>query len=100
MFMCYLLQSSSGGRHRTYVGMTNNFPRRLRQHNGEIKGGARATRANRPWSAVCHVYPFPDKRAAMQFEWKMKRAGRGVNGRLRGVGWLLGGRNDLACTMA
>lgn len=28
----------------TYLGITNNSKRRLRQHNGEIKGGAKYTR--------------------------------------------------------
>ena len=28
----------------TYLGITNNSNRRLRQHNGEIKGGAKYTR--------------------------------------------------------
>lgn len=27
----------------SYVGMTNNFFRRIRQHNGEISGGAKYT---------------------------------------------------------
>lgn len=30
---------------RTYLGVTNNLTRRLRQHNGEIKGGAKYTTA-------------------------------------------------------
>uniref|UniRef100_J3N5Z2 GIY-YIG domain-containing protein n=1 Tax=Oryza brachyantha TaxID=4533 RepID=J3N5Z2_ORYBR len=33
---------------RTYVGVTTDFPRRLRQHNGELKGGAKASSAGRP----------------------------------------------------
>ena len=39
----YCLKHSK--RNRTYLGVTTNFTNRLRKHNGEIKGGARATRA-------------------------------------------------------
>ena len=39
-YYVYLLESTN---HCTYVGATMNLDRRLRQHNGEIKGGARAT---------------------------------------------------------
>ena len=31
-----------------YTGCTNNLPKRLRQHNGELSGGAKYTRARRP----------------------------------------------------
>ena len=31
---------------------------RLRQHNGELAGGAKAARAGRPWSLVCTVWGF------------------------------------------
>ena len=41
MFNVYLLKNSSNN--RTYVGITNNLERRLRQHNGVIKGGAKYT---------------------------------------------------------
>lgn len=47
--------------------------RRLRQHNGELKGGARATHWGRPWIRLCHVQGFPNERTALQFEWKWKR---------------------------
>jgi predicted GIY-YIG superfamily endonuclease len=40
-FYVYLLVASSSG--NTYVGATVNLDHRLRQHNGEIKGGAKAT---------------------------------------------------------
>ena len=42
-FLVYLLKHET--KNRTYVGYTNNLKRRLRQHNGEIKGGARSTTA-------------------------------------------------------
>ena len=32
--------------------------RRLRQHNGELAGGAKAARGGRPWSLVCTVRGF------------------------------------------
>ncbi|KAL5719932.1 hypothetical protein ACHQM5_012654 [Ranunculus cassubicifolius] len=34
---------------KTYVGVTTDFSRRLKQHNGELKGGAKASRSGRPW---------------------------------------------------
>ena len=40
----YLLAAAK----RTYVGITTDLRRRLDQHNGERRGGARSTRAGRP----------------------------------------------------
>lgn len=40
-FCVYLLQHSLSG--RSYVGITTDVVRRLRQHNGELTGGAKAT---------------------------------------------------------
>jgi structure-specific endonuclease subunit SLX1 len=64
---------------KTYVGATVDLNRRLRQHNGEIKGGARAThRGGNEWRRVCYVKGFPDWRSALQFEWKWKQIGRKI----------------------
>ncbi len=37
----YLLKNTHNN--RTYLGITNNLKRRLRQHNNELKGGAKYT---------------------------------------------------------
>ena len=42
-YIVYLLVNTSNNNNYTYLGITNNSIRRLRQHNGEIKGGAKYT---------------------------------------------------------
>lgn len=73
----YLLVCSDNS---TYVGATVNLDRRLRQHNGEIKGGAVATtskvKQGKHWTRVCYVSNFPDWSAALQFEWRWKHLSR------------------------
>jgi len=56
---------------KTYVGKTNNLRRRLRQHNGIIKGGAKATRGKGPWRIVWYVRGFISERHVLQFEWRL-----------------------------
>jgi len=68
---CYMLQTCDGGRSKTYVGATVDPARRLRQHNGEISGGARATKG-RQWRRHFLVGGFVDERAALRFEWRWK----------------------------
>ena len=70
-YVCYLLKSKICN--RTYIGCTNNFKKRIRQHNGEIKGGAKYTNSNRPWIPVCIISGFSDKSQALCFEWRIKR---------------------------
>jgi len=43
-YIVYLLTHSNSN--KTYIGITNNPERRIRMHNGEIKGGARYTTMN------------------------------------------------------
>ena len=68
-FSCYCLVSETG---RTYVGFSTDVDRRLRQHNGELQGGARATHGS-SWTRIITVTGFPTQQAALQFEWKWKR---------------------------
>ena len=44
-FITYIVKCSDG---TYYTGKTTNLTKRLRQHNGEIKGGAKYTRVRRP----------------------------------------------------
>lgn len=77
MWSVYLLKEEDGN--RTYVGATVDIYRRLRQHNGEISGGAKAT-SGKAWKRVCYVTGFPHERAALQFEWAWKHRSKGKAG--------------------
>ncbi|KAI4382979.1 hypothetical protein MLD38_008866 [Melastoma candidum] len=70
---CVYLILSTSSPLKTYVGATNDFPRRLRQHNGELSGGAKASRAGRPWVCACIIQGFNDQSEACEFEsrWKI-----------------------------
>ncbi|KAH9909716.1 GIY-YIG catalytic domain-containing protein [Xylariomycetidae sp. FL2044] len=70
LYVVYILRSTV--RHASfYIGSTPHPPRRLKQHNGEAKGGAvRTSRATlRPWEMVGVVSGFPSSVAALKFEW-------------------------------
>ncbi len=45
IWIVYLLKCANNS---LYCGVTNDIDKRLRQHNGEIAGGAKYTRANGP----------------------------------------------------
>lgn len=57
----------------TYAGVSPDPVRRLRQHNGELKGGAKYTTGRGSgWKHVCFVKGFQNKIQALQFEWAVK----------------------------
>jgi len=65
---------------QTYIGATMNLDKRLKQHNGILKGGARAT-SKRPgqWYRVCYVEGFSHWKHALSFEWHWKHYSRKIN---------------------
>lgn len=80
----------------TYNGYTCDINKRLRQHNGEISGGAGGTRRHRgKWKILALVTsPQFDKSSAMSFEWWVRYPSgkkpreqefRGPRGRLLGL---------------
>ncbi|MDD9941083.1 MAG: GIY-YIG nuclease family protein [Myxococcales bacterium] len=66
----YVLVSSRLG--RTYVGVSNAPTRRLQQHNGEQAGGAKATRAGRPWQIAALYGPYTCRADAQRTERSVK----------------------------
>ena len=66
---CYIIENNR----YTYVGVSNNVEKRLRAHNGEIKGGAKYTTSKgKGWKHICIIRGFPTKIESMQFEWALK----------------------------
>jgi predicted GIY-YIG superfamily endonuclease len=92
---CYIIANGNN----TYNGYTVNLKRRIRQHNGELKGGARATlilhNSGSLWTyLVIMTSKIWSKVRAMQHEWtiryptrKKPRPGmyQGVYGRLKSL---------------
>ena len=74
---------------KTYVGVTNDPGRRLRQHNGQLQGGARYTSRFKPW-AFHVIFRFQERHDALSVEWRVKHMrstadGKGVQGIVRRV---------------
>jgi predicted GIY-YIG superfamily endonuclease len=95
-FTVYFIRNENG---RVYAGKTCDLPRRLRQHNGELAGGARYTRGRGPWRPVATVTGFETDVQALQAEWRLRKALRKARSPCaaiakacrdllsRGVGW-------------
>ncbi len=88
----YIIYHISSG--ATYAGVSPDPIKRLRMHNGEIKGGAKYTLSKGPgWVHICLIKGFPTKQNAMQFEWAIKhippRNVGGLESRLKKLGILL-----------
>lgn len=76
----YLLCCADGS---FYTGVATDLERRLRQHNGELVGGARYTRGRRPvelvWSESC-----ADRAAAQAREAEIRKLSRREKQKLAG----------------
>ncbi|HET6584278.1 MAG TPA: GIY-YIG nuclease family protein [Nannocystaceae bacterium] len=67
----YVLASEAAT--RTYVGIACDVEARLRQHNGEAKGGAKSTRGFRPWRVAGVFGPYLSRGKAQRIEAAIKR---------------------------
>jgi predicted GIY-YIG superfamily endonuclease len=95
---CYILRCvNENHKNLTYNGYTTNLERRLKQHNGLISGGAKATRGKK-WEYYAIITGFKSSSNALSCEWRIKKpTGQkkrppiycGVNGRIKGLSKVL-----------
>ncbi len=71
-YYLYILQCSDGS---YYTGVTNDLEKRLRQHNGEITGGAVYTSNKRPVKLI-HTEDFSTHLEASRREIAIKKLNR------------------------
>lgn len=65
---------------KTYVGSTTHPTRRFRQHNGQIKGGAKYTRGGN-WTPYIVLYDITHtKSSALSYEWHLKHSSKKILG--------------------
>lgn len=68
---CYILQNIN----RTYIGYTIDPTRRIQQHNGIMKGGAKATSMLKNWKYLAIITSSDirfTKKLALSIEWNLK----------------------------
>jgi putative endonuclease len=68
----YIIENEKG---YFYTGITTDIDRRLRQHSGEIKGGAKFFHSGSPVK-VLFKKKFPDRSLASKFEAMVKKMKR------------------------
>lgn len=78
-YFVYIIKGiNSNNRTKYYIGYTNNLYRRIRQHNREIKGGAKAT-AGYKWSYVGIIANINNNIEGLQIEWRLKYSTKKFN---------------------
>lgn len=74
MFFCYILRSEhEKHKNMTYNGFTTDPWKRLRQHNGEISGGAKTTHGKGPWKIYVLLTGFKTKNNSLSCEWRIRK---------------------------
>jgi predicted GIY-YIG superfamily endonuclease len=92
---CYILRLPN--KNRTYVGYTIEPKRRIKQHNGILKGGAKATSIANDWQFLAIITSDSEtftKILALSIEWHLKHPNgkkkgsftyKGVEGKLKSI---------------
>lgn len=65
----YMVQTAKG---QLYTGISTDPQRRLRQHNGELSGGAKALRGKGP-CVLCYQQTAADRASASKLEYQLKQ---------------------------
>ena len=78
-YFVYVIRGiNSKNRTKFYIGFTNNLYRRIRQHNRELTGGAKATHGYK-WS-YCAIFANIDTDiTGLQIEWRLKHSTKSYN---------------------
>jgi predicted GIY-YIG superfamily endonuclease len=95
-WILYLIYSTK--LRRSYLGITTDLERRIRQHRGEIRGGARATRAATDWEPIVAIQGFTNRSVASRWEKLVKGRARGVDNRREAMLSLLTGACPISRT--
>ena len=88
MYYVYVLHCANDS---LYTGITTDVPRRMRQHLGLVKGGAKYTALHQP-KEIAMVWSALDKSAALKMEAAIKALTRKEKDRLIACPALLGVR--------
>ncbi len=65
----YMVRTAAG---LLYTGISTDPSRRIRQHSGEITGGAKALKGKGPL-VLAFTYPMPCRSSASKLEYQLKR---------------------------
>lgn len=97
-WFCYILRCiNPENTNYTYNGSTNDLNRRIRQHNQELVGGAKATKGKQ-WEYYCIMTGFVNHQNSLSAEWRIKHPTNkkkrplkycGVKGRIAGLNEVL-----------
>ena len=74
----YIVRCSDG---TFYTGVTRNIVRRIQQHNGELRGGAKYTRSRR-LVVLVYIKPCLDLGSALRLERAIKKLSHAAKARL------------------
>lgn len=99
-YYCYILFTINPFyTNQTYNGSTNDLKRRIRQHNGELVGGAKSTKNKGPWEYLAVISGFESHKEALSCEWRIKHPTGarlrpkkycGIEGRIKSLNLVLG----------